>query len=328
MTYEAFRKKLLEACTDNQVLLISHKGPDDDSVGSMLAAKHTLNKLINATVTAAYEGERAKRWLDFKGYEELAFVDDLQPLVDEADVVVFLDGSELHRFSTNELDIQVPTYCIDHHACEEPAFDEYLIEPKRTSVAEMLYELFTDAVDEQSARYILLGIIGDTGNFRYINPEKVHVFTIAEDLVTRGSIDVEEFQKTWGATHQEEFAAFAELMGNAKIVSDSGWPTYCYSLIEERGEHADADISGGAHMFVSWIRGIKGVEWGFVLTPRSSGLTACSFRSSGVNVRHIAEGLEVGGGHDRAAGARFEEKPTQALKRIQDWIANNKPEQS
>ena len=328
MTYDVFRKKLLDACTDNQVLLISHMGPDDDSVGSMLAAKHSLQALTNATVTAAYEGERAKRWLDFAGYDELVFVDDLQPLVNQADVVVFLDGSELHRFSTDELEIAVPTFCIDHHACEEPAFDEYLIEPQRTSVAEMLYELFSDVVDERSARYLLLGIIGDTGNFRYINPDKAHVFSIAEDLVTRGDIDVELFQRTWGATHQEEFAVFAQLMGNAQIVKDSGWPTYCYSLIDEQGEHKDADISGGAHMFVSWIRGVKGVEWGFVLTPRSSGLTACSFRSSGVNVRHIAEGLDVGGGHDKAAGARFKEKPAEALKRIQDWIAKHKPEQS
>lgn len=321
-----FRDALLSACNDNNVLLISHTGPDDDSIGSMLAAKHFLEKLTTADVTAAYEDRPPQRYETFDGFNALTFTDDLQSLVDDADLVVFLDGSELDRFSQEALDISVPTYCIDHHPCEDPVFAEHLINPEKTSTAEILYDLFADELGEETSRYLLLGLIGDTGNFRYLDAQQAYVFSIVQDLVETGDIDMEAFKDSWGQTQREEFEVFSQLMGAAKIIDDSGWPTYCYSTFDDTENFADADISGGAHMFVSWVRGVKGVEWSFVLTARSTGLTACSLRSSGVNVRHIVEGLDVGSGHDRAAGARFEVKPARAAEMIQDWIANNTPE--
>lgn len=328
MDTQDFKKTLLKAAQDKNVLLISHQGPDDDSIGSMLATKHFLEKLTTANVTAAYEDTVPQRFKTFENFDTLTFTDDLQPFVDKADIILFLDGSELHRFSDEELTINVPMFCIDHHQCEEPVFDEYMINPEKTSVAEMIYDLFEEQLDEQASKYILLGLIGDTGNFRYLRAEQAYIFGIVETLVDTGNIDVEKFRDSWGQTQKGEFEAFSQLMGNCKIVEDSNWPTYCYSTLDDTDNHEDSDISGGAHMFVSWVKSVKGVEWSFVLTARSTGRTACSFRSSGVNVRHIAEGLEVGGGHDRAAGARFDVKPQEALKMIQDFIAENEPEQS
>ena len=324
-----FRQALIEACTQaDRVVITSHQSPDDDSVSSTLATKYFLEQRVDAEVRIVYEGSCSQRWKDFAGFDQLEFVEDLRPVCTEADVVVFLDGNELSRFSDHELSLPDASFCIDHHVADEHPFSHAVIDSARTSTAEVLYEvLYERVVDKTAARYLLLGILGDTANFRYVDASKAAVFSVAKDLVEVGDIHVESYQRTYGGTQREEFEVFACLMGNVQIVDDTSWPTYAYALLstQEAQGFSDEDISGGAHMFVSWLKGVSGIEWGFVLTPRSTGLTACSFRSVSVNVRLIAEGLEVGGGHDKAAGARFEALPHEALQQIQEFVDAHEP---
>ena len=325
-----FKSALLDACRQaDNILITSHMSPDDDSVSSTLACKYFLQSELGVDASIIYEGSSSHRWNDFSGFEQLTFVEDLSESLQAADVILFVDANELSRFTQQEVSLSAKTFCLDHHVTEGHDFDFAVIDETKTSASQVVYEvLYEGEVDAQAAKYLLLGILGDTGNFRYINKQKAGVFLIVKDLVESGDIDIDAYQQGYGGMSQNEFTVFSKLMANATVANHDSWPTHAYSYItKEQAEGcADEDISGAAHVFVSWARSIKGVEWTFVLTPRSTGLTACSFRSVSVNVRHIAEGLDVGGGHDRAAGARFEVSPQEALKQILDYISNNKPE--
>ena len=86
-------------------------------------------------------------------------------------------------------------------------------------------------------------------------------------------------------------------------------------------------IESAAHIFSIYLKSINGVDWGFVLTPRENNVTSLSFRSlpNSVSSRQIPEEMNIGGGHDGAAGGKINLPPKQALENVIFWMKKNKP---
>lgn len=334
---EKFDEKVKKA---KSIVLSSHIAPDEDSVSSVLGIHYYLTEILKIDknkIKILYTWQQTDTWDYFERSGEIKFVDDIYYHMEKSDLIIFTDGSGWMRFSRNA-DIKKFknfTICIDHHPTPEDQFDLHLVDSSFGSTAEMVYWLFFEKqkLDKEICEIILMGILGDTGNFRFVKPEQSKVFNVAERLVREGDVIVESLQNKYQNMSIEVYKILQELMKNSEIRRVEGWPTFLVSYItpEFSKEHNldDSQISEASGGFTPYLKTLKGISWGFVITPRSeSKFCHLSLRSipGSVSVRDLMERTKFGGGHDRAAGGKISTSdPKEAIKTMEDWMAKNKP---
>ena len=153
------------------IVITSHTSPDDDSVGSTLSVfSYISNKFSNKKIRMIYTGERVSRYNYFKNYDKVEFFLDMADNLADCDLLIGLDGSQFERFSRKpELLKQFSgkTICIDHHGSPIDKFDLELVLPQTSSTSEIIYTKFyrDSEMPHEVAETLLLGILGDTGNF-------------------------------------------------------------------------------------------------------------------------------------------------------------------
>lgn len=321
------------------IVVASHISPDDDSISSVLSIYYYVTKYLKVPeekVRIIYTGDQTSRWANFANFDKIEFVDDLHGYVKDTDLLIVADGSGWKRFSRNPgiAKSRAKTICIDHHPTPEDRFDLHLVVKGATSTAEVIYKLFfeVEELDRNICEILFLGLSGDTGNFKYLEPKDSHVFLIAERLVREGEIVVQTLQSKYNSIGLNVYKAIVELMKNSEIRTVGAWPAAMTSFIDlevvkELGLK-DNEISEASGIFTSYLKGVEGSEWGFVITPRGDKSSSISLRSlpGSVNVRAMMERSSFGGGHDRASGGKIRvEDPREALKVMLEWMEKNIP---
>jgi len=150
------------------LLLVSHRNPDGDAIGSLLALGLAAGKLgkkatlFNASPIPAV-------------YRFLPFVERIVRHIKKAntyDVALVLDCGHLSRIGDAcETVAKIPVVInIDHHVTNTGFGDIQLIEPAACSTAEIVYRLIKAldvSIDKAIATSIYTGILTDTGSFRF-----------------------------------------------------------------------------------------------------------------------------------------------------------------
>ena len=344
--YKDFLNKLENILAKSErIIITTHRSPDDDAIGSLLSAySHFFRKYPEKFVSMVISGNDRNRWHYFKNSDKITFVGDMTERLDDADVIIFLDGAEYHRFSESPerfTNFTGETICIDHHASAPDNFIARLTDISSTSASEMVYHLFYEKIEKietKDAETLLLGIIGDTGSFEYVTPEKSGVFEIAKRLVEEGNISLQKMRAQYSSYTERELAIMGEFIRQKKIIGDiSGWPAFSVFSVSRKflsdNDYNDSEGAEAKNIIVSLFgTKLENAPWGISLQPTSDGGVKASFRSipGGPNVRLIAEGLGVGGGHDLASGAKFvkENKELEAddiIEKITSWMKKNPP---
>ena len=109
----------------NNIVIVPHKGPDGDAMGSTLALMHFLkDKGHNANVIAPNEYPNFLKWLP--GNDQVIIYDESKKLADDiiekAEIIFTLDFNDLSRCGDMQqaLEASEATFImIDHH--QEPA---------------------------------------------------------------------------------------------------------------------------------------------------------------------------------------------------------------
>jgi nanoRNase/pAp phosphatase (c-di-AMP/oligoRNAs hydrolase) len=294
-----FKEKFYDLIKDKKVLFVGHKGPDDDCVASLLGCYYKFGQKI------AVSGEKKDRWYSFEDFDKLLFVEDIANL--DFDIVVLLDSNEWSRFSSKDKTSK-PIICIDHHPKQEQTFDLEFIDPRYSSVSEIIYDMFykEENISKKACEALLMGILGDTGNFSFVNPIKSSALNAAYDLINKGNIEVQTLQSKYNNFDFMTAKYLGEFLANLTKKKIGDWPLFVYSFVDLENDY----VSEAAAMFKNkYTRGIEGVTWGFTIRKKESeNGYSYSFRSlpGSVNVRLLCEKLELGGGHDRAAGGFYE----------------------
>lgn len=323
----------------SRIIITSHKAPDDDSVASSLGMYTYLvdyQKIPRDSVRILYTGERIDRWDYFKYWDKVEFVDDIANHLAGCDLLILLDGSGWMRFSRDEKIREFCgfTVCIDHHPTPEDRFDLHLVESNYSSAAEIVYKLFfeNEELTKELSEILMMGILGDTGNFRYVEPKKVPVFDVAKRLVVEGNIKIESLLSKYSNIPYREYLVLAKLMSNSKLMNINGWPEFIVSWLSRdymnENKFTDNEMAEGNGLFCQYLKGLKGINWGFAVTPRLDGSCSISLRSipNSVSVRVMMEETKFGGGHDRAAGGKIpREEPKSAVAQMLSWMKKNKP---
>lgn len=334
-----FTAKFFElASVAKRIIIAGHRSPDDDAISSALAVYEIIGlKTPGVEVRIIFTALADDRYKSFKNFDRIEFVQDLANEVTPDDLLVVVDGSQLYRFSEQpEKLAQVKTkICIDHHSSPIDDFTLSLVAPKYPAAAEVVYRALCGdvQVSKELAEVFLLGILGDTGTFAYLKPSQSETFTLAKQLLEISQVQIQEFLSRYETIRLRSFEIFKELTKNTQFGKAQGWPDFQYTFVNEEfvkaGGYNDIELTEASALYKdSYVRKIAGYPWGFVIKPTSSSEVSVSARSlpGSVNVRDLMERMNLGGGHDRAAGGSFKTGTVQqATDAILGWLSKNKP---
>lgn len=280
------------------ILIVGHLRPDGDCVGAAAAAYLYLKKIYPEAQISAYV-EKVPEVYRFLDPEHSIFVEKLPE--GPVDLFLSLDSSSKDRLGEAErlFDTAGRTACIDHHVSNLGYARENFVEAGSSSACEVLYGLMEEElIDTRIAEAIYIGIIMDTGVFRYSNTSK-KTMEIAGSLMEKGVpfwkyIDECFYQRTYTQTQLlgRTLLTSMRLMEGRVIVA-----TVTRRMLEFYGAQTE-DIEG----IIDQLRVTKGVEVALLLQEIDDQQYKVSMRSNTfVDVSKIAVYFG-GGGHVKAAG--------------------------
>ncbi len=291
-------KRISSELKDVRTIAIGgHVRPDGDCVCSVMALYRYLQKELPKAEIDVYLEEPPAVFRFLQGIDEIKSEFNTDAVYDLFFVIDCNDerlGEALPIFRRARKRIN-----IDHHVSNPGCGDINIVEPERSSTAELLYDLMEpELVDEEIARAVYTGIAHDTGVFRYSNTSP-HTLQIAADLLKFGfdfSALIEDtfFEKTYVQT---------QIMGRAVLESVRFMDDRCIvSMVSRRMmefyQVGPKDLDG----IVNQLQGVRGVDCAIFMYEIGTLEYKVSLRSNGrVDVSQVAVKFG-GGGHVRAAG--------------------------
>ncbi len=315
---KAIAKALGEAKT---VLVLSHKNPDGDAIGSTLGLGAGLRRLGKQVDMVNISGvPEALKWIP--GSELIT--SEPKPFA-EYDEVVILDCGELERtgFDTISPAPDKPAIIIDHHPGEMVEATD-LIDIEAAATSELIYYLLGEMGAELSAdgaTALYVALFTDTGGFQFSNTDQ-DAFTMASGLKKCGVDPAFVASMLFEQENPARIRLLALALSTLRL-SDCGKlasifvDTEMFDITGTTSEDTDG--------FVNYPRSVEGVEVAILIKEVGENYHRLALRSRGrVNVSAIASELG-GGGHHNAAGAHVTADPDTIFEMILEKVLSSLP---
>lgn len=284
--------------SSQNICIAGHKAPDGDCIGSVMALYEFL-KPLNKNVIVCVDGKIPYNYRHFVGKNVLAEEYNNEKF----DLLFVLDCSDSDRLGKFK-DVFInakKSVCIDHHKTNNSYADINIIDPYMSSTGELLYDVLKTSgsnISKETADYIYLAILTDTGKFSYSNTSaETHKKTA--ELIELG-VDVSEIDNiVYNSKPSNVVKAFIDCIDTIELYYDNklGIATITNEILEKNNVDM-GDIDG----VVEFIREINEVEVSCVLKEYETNNTKVSLRSKNdIDVSSISV-MFNGGGHKKAAG--------------------------
>ncbi len=282
------------------IAVSGHIRPDGDCVGSVMGLYLYLKKELPEAEIDVYLEKPAEI------FDCISHIEDVKSEFNNVDtgkiydVFIVLDCADDRLGEVRALYEKARKKInIDHHISNPGCGDVRIVEPERSSTAELLYDLMDPAaLDEEIARALYIGIIHDTGVLRYSNTAP-HTLQVVSELIKFGF----DFSKIIDDTFYEKTYVQTQIMGRAILESVRFMHDKCIvSMVSRRMmdfyQVTPQDLDG----IVNQLLAVKGVECAIFMYEIRTLEYKISMRSKGrVDVAAVAMRFG-GGGHVRAAG--------------------------
>lgn len=286
------------------VVLTTHVNADGDGVGSEIGLWHLLRaRGVNVSIANPTRIPGRFDFLIPAGADAShRAVEEIQ----QADVVVVLDVGDISRLGALAPAVReraAPFVCIDHHVgpVRLPP-GPCLIAPEATATAELVFDLASAAgwpLTPESAQALYVGLLTDTGGFRFSNTT-ARALRVAAALLEKGVDPESIYASVYASAPEGRVRLLAEVLQTLVVEPDVGlaWVSVPPDALRRHETTAD-DLDG----IVEFPRSIAGVRLALLFRQIANGRIKVSFRSMGeVDVAALAHQFG-GGGHHRAAGA-------------------------
>lgn len=324
--YQQIEQEILSA---SRIVITAHKSADGDSVGSSLGLLYFIEKLGKKAVVCHPDGAPDMLdWLDTEGIIRM----DRQPsqvskAFKKADLIFSLDYNATDRVGAEMQVLLEAATCkkimIDHHLDPQDFATIMVSDTSAASASELIAELIVesgheDLIDEKIGTPLYLGILTDTGSFRFSSVNARTHYLVAKLLA--GGVQhhlIHEALNDTNTASRLRLQGFA-MSEKLEIVED-----YNVALIplakEElaRYHYKKGDTDSLANTALS----IKGLKVAIMMSERD-GIIKISFRSKGENnpVNALAAEHFDGGGHANAAGGMSELSISETVLKIKKLI--------
>jgi len=274
--------------------------PDPDGLASQLALALYL-KALGKKVYILNEEELPQRFHFMPGAKMIKrFQADQKAKVE---VALIVDCGDLDRIGAlkklaQEAEILIN---IDHHITNDHFGDLNMVEPHASSTAEVIYDLFKQAkfsLTRDIALLLYLGIMTDTGSFRYDNTTgRTH--EIISQLMQHDFSVGEMYKKLYETIPLNDLKYFTKVVNDFEPLY--GGKVICLELYQSMLKRFSEAFDLRDKIF-TYLRAIQGVEVIVIFTELDQEKTRVNLRSQGqVDVAKIAYHFD-GGGHSRASG--------------------------
>ncbi|WP_310993932.1 DHH family phosphoesterase [Aequorivita marina] len=310
-----------------KVVIVGHKNPDGDAVGSCLGLSFFLKSLgHDASVLMPNDFPDFLKWMpgvdDIVIYEKET--EKSKAIIDKAALIFTLDFNSLDRVGAlgEILEASKAKFVmIDHHQQPADYAEATYSDVKMSSTCEMVYH-FMDALGEaekltkEIAINLYTGIMTDTGSFRFSSSSPT-THRVAAKLIEAGADNATINQNVHDNNSPERMKLLGVALNNLTILPEFHT---AYITLTQKELDENNFKKGDTEGFVNYALSVKGVAFALIfIENKQESIVKISLRSKGdFSVNHFARTHYSGGGHNNAAGG----KSSQSLnKTINEFIS-------
>lgn len=297
-----------------KILVVTHQGPDGDAIGSLAAFGFYLKKIKKPHYLLCVSGMP----------ESLKFIPGVKLIKSKHpktpyDLIIGLDygtKKQLGLESYLKKHLKIPILIFDHHLLGGQNADLGIIKPAYSSACELLYDYFKATkfkIDKKIALALAVGILTDTGFFKYTKVKKP--LEVIIDLMRFGIRPDKIDNVLNGQIKMTAMKLSAKILNRAEYM-DSG--DFVYSWLRRKelsAHHLTIDDIGGV---IERLRNLKEGRFALFLIEENGKRIRGRLRSrpdKNYNVAKLAMKIG-GGGHKYAAGFRCKGTIDSTLKLV------------
>ena len=317
--FQNIKSKLL---TPQDIVILSHRNPDGDAVGSTVALKRYLDSLNHFTkIIYPSEYPTSFQFL-FQGISNPIIFDIDQKLafeeIKKATVIFYLDFNGLERVDKMSETLNFSTafkVMIDHHLDPEPIADVIISETSASSTSELVYYFIKelsgkDFVHPLIGEALFTGIITDTGSFKYST--RPQTYEVASKLKQSGVDDYSIQNLIYNSLESKYLKLLGHCLANRMVILEEYKAAYIYLTKEDYSTFSIG--RGDTEGIVNYMLMMKNIDLAAFIMEQPS-IIKISLRSKDhVNVQQMATTYFNGGGHKNASGGS-------AYAKLEDIIA-------
>lgn len=312
-----------------QIVIIPHKNPDGDAIGSTLGLWHYLtNSGLSATIIAPNDYPKFLKWmpgnehiLNFERHNSQA-----KEKLAEATLIFTLDFNHLGR--TGQMaplleNSEAKFVMIDHHQAPSDYAVVTYSDVGKSSTCEMVYEFIAylggkNSINAEIANCLYTGIMTDTGSFKFSSTTS-RTHRIVADLIDKGAQNTEIHHQIYDTNSPSRLHLLGCALKNMVILED--YSTAYITLSQEEldlYEYNKGDTEG----FVNYGLTLDGIIFAVIfIENKEEGIIKISFRSTGdFSVNEFARTHFEGGGHTNAAGGKSDDSLPETVKRFKSYL--------
>ena len=288
----------------NKFIVVGHREPDGDCIGSQLALVSVLRRMGKEAIP--FSAGPFKR-TEIKSYEHL-FVSTVDENVKAGARVIILDCSTTDRIGDMEPFWEdLPAAIIDHHnntACSKWLGDALLtyVDQNALSTTFMVLKLIKALGMEllpQEAELLFFGLCTDTGFFRHVDTGGAEAFEAAAALIRAGANPKATFASMYGGKSLDS----RRLIGHILLRAESLFDGKLILSSEEYEETCRFGLEGrDSDTLYQLLQSVTETQAIVIIRQETPENCTVGFRSRDwVDVGAIANSFG-GGGHKNAAG--------------------------
>ena len=299
------------------IVIVPHRNPDGDAMGSTLGLYHYL-KLYNHNVTVIAPNDYPDflKWLP--GDETVLKFEtqqkDCNTLIEKADLIFTLDFNAFHRAGHQMAEVleasSATKLMIDHHQQPDDYAKYMYSDVKMSSTCEMVYNFIemlgdTDRIDATIATCLYVGIMTDTGSFRFpATTSRTH--HVIGDLIEKGANNSEIHNNIYDTNSYSRLQLLGRAMQNLKVIPELRTAYMSLSQAElDEFNFKKGDTEG----FVNYALSLNNIIFAAIfIESKQDQIIKISLRSKGeFSVNEFSRAHFHGGGHTNAAGGRSDD---------------------
>ena len=283
----------------SNILLISHRRPDPDTLGSALALNLYLKSQNKNTVLACID----------KPHNDFSFLPHINEYVSkfkssDFNLVFFLDAGDhkMTKFHITNPELftkQIPVINIDHHASNDFYGTINIVDTSAASTTVLITELLQklkSQITPSIATCLMTGLYSDTGSFMHSNTDRRALETAA--ILSKKGADIETIRKQiFTGKDIDTLHLWGKALEKTTLTENS----VAISILSPQ----DIEESNNAHCggVVDYINMVKGSKFAILLKVDKNENIKGSLRTENekINLSKLANKFG-GGGHRKAAG--------------------------
>ncbi len=296
-----------------QIVVVPHKNPDGDAIGSSLAMYHYLiAKGHDVSVIAPNDYPEFLKWIP--GESDIIIFESnvkaAKDLIDKAELIFTLDFNALHRTGDMEIPLveaKATKILIDHHQQPDNYAKYIYSDVTICSTCQMVYhflEMLDDkpSIDSKIATCLYVGIMTDTGSFRFASTTATTHRVIA-DLIDKGAANADIHSSVYDNNSHDRLQLLGVALNNLRVVPELHT---AYISLSQRELNKHNFTKGDTEGIVNYGLSIKGVKFAAIfIEHKQEGIIKISLRSKdNFDVNEFAREHFDGGGHINASGGR------------------------